>query len=126
MQVVGGVAKLPCIVQGSPISINWKKEGQDSGLSGPRINVLGNGTLQITSLEIEDGGLYTCIASDTILNRPVNDTYTVRLLVRSEGEWRGGGGSAGRVSEGCGDSEGRVSAGEWDRVHKCMGCGACE
>ncbi|XP_030076904.1 roundabout homolog 3 [Microcaecilia unicolor] len=56
-------AQLPCHVTGNPPpSIHWLKDGQSIMGNDPRVGLLGDGSLQITNLQLTDSGLYMCIA----------------------------------------------------------------
>ncbi|XP_063799815.1 roundabout homolog 3 isoform X2 [Pseudophryne corroboree] len=60
------VVQMQCHVSGNPLpSTHWLKDGQRVGGSDPRINVLDNGTLQITHLQVADSGVYACVATSS-------------------------------------------------------------
>uniref|UniRef100_A0A6Q2ZBY9 Roundabout, axon guidance receptor, homolog 3 (Drosophila) n=1 Tax=Esox lucius TaxID=8010 RepID=A0A6Q2ZBY9_ESOLU len=61
----GSTAQLQCHVMGNPLpSIQWEKDGQRI-LGNERVNLMENGTLQITNLQETDSGAYTCVASSS-------------------------------------------------------------
>ena len=89
--MVGGVVQLRCPATGFPmVTTEWKREGrgEDVLIMPPRITILSDDLsdrqLQITSLDLEDSGLYTCTVSNEILGQDENDSYTIRLVVQSE------------------------------------------
>ncbi|XP_031659747.1 neural cell adhesion molecule L1 [Oncorhynchus kisutch] len=77
----GQKAGLHCQTFGSPRpKVTWEVDNGASLLADPRVNLLTNGSLQITNISHDDEGLYTCSISNTnmsinaeleVLNRTV-------------------------------------------------------
>ncbi|XP_036802760.1 neural cell adhesion molecule L1 isoform X4 [Oncorhynchus mykiss] len=77
----GQKAGLHCQTFGSPRpKVTWEVDNGASLLADPRVNLLTNGSLQITNVSHDDEGLYTCSISNTnmsinaeleVLNRTV-------------------------------------------------------
>ncbi|XP_013886716.1 roundabout homolog 3 [Austrofundulus limnaeus] len=62
----GSTAQLHCHIMGNPTpSIQWEKDGQRILDNDARISLMDNGTVQITSLQETDSGVYTCMASSS-------------------------------------------------------------
>uniref|UniRef100_A0A1A8I498 Roundabout homolog 3 n=1 Tax=Nothobranchius kuhntae TaxID=321403 RepID=A0A1A8I498_NOTKU len=62
----GATAHFHCHIIGTPTpSIQWEKDGQRVLGKTGRTSFLENGTLQITSLQETDSGVYTCLASSS-------------------------------------------------------------
>uniref|UniRef100_A0A8C6L7W2 Roundabout, axon guidance receptor, homolog 3 (Drosophila) n=1 Tax=Nothobranchius furzeri TaxID=105023 RepID=A0A8C6L7W2_NOTFU len=62
----GATAHFHCHIIGTPTpSIQWEKDGQRILGKTGRTSFLENGTLQITSLQETDSGVYTCLASSS-------------------------------------------------------------
>ncbi|XP_054079254.1 roundabout homolog 3 [Rissa tridactyla] len=64
---VGATAWLPCWVGGGDPSANvgWLKDGSALVGAQPRVSLLENGTLKITSLRVMDSGYYECVATSS-------------------------------------------------------------
>ncbi|XP_074832785.1 roundabout homolog 3 isoform X11 [Carettochelys insculpta] len=63
---VDATAQLQCQVSGNPLpSLQWLKDGQPVVGRDPRISLADTGTLQITSLQVTDAGLYVCVATSS-------------------------------------------------------------
>uniref|UniRef100_A0A8B9C3X5 Papilin n=1 Tax=Anser brachyrhynchus TaxID=132585 RepID=A0A8B9C3X5_9AVES len=78
---VGERVRLPCAVEASPaLTIEWQKDGQP--LSSPRHRQQSDGALVISRLSAEDGGFFTCIASNG------HDQDQRQVLLRPLGELR--------------------------------------
>ncbi|XP_078387705.1 roundabout homolog 3 isoform X4 [Cetorhinus maximus] len=61
---VDSTAQLQCHVIGNPLpSVHWLKDGQRILGNDPRISMLDNGTLQVTSVKVTDTGMYVCVAT---------------------------------------------------------------
>ncbi|XP_054251693.1 LOW QUALITY PROTEIN: roundabout homolog 3 [Indicator indicator] len=65
---MGATAWLPCRVgDGAPPgSVEWLKDGSVLVGAEPRINLLENGTLEISELRVTDSGHYECVASSSV------------------------------------------------------------
>ncbi|XP_076017397.1 roundabout homolog 3 [Genypterus blacodes] len=62
----GSTVQLHCHIMGNPLpSIQWERDGQRILGNDGRIGLMENGTLQITSLQETDSGVYTCLASSS-------------------------------------------------------------
>uniref|UniRef100_A0A6Q2ZIW2 Roundabout, axon guidance receptor, homolog 3 (Drosophila) n=1 Tax=Esox lucius TaxID=8010 RepID=A0A6Q2ZIW2_ESOLU len=79
----GSTAQLQCHVMGNPLpSIQWEKDGQRI-LGNERVNLMENGTLQITNLQETDSGAYTCVASSS----SGETTWSGVLTLKESGDW---------------------------------------
>ncbi|XP_050570610.1 hemicentin-2 [Cygnus atratus] len=59
---VGTPLELTCVVVGIPVpAVTWEKDGQL--LAGPWLSAGNESTLRISSMEVADSGLYTCLAA---------------------------------------------------------------
>ncbi|XP_040387830.1 hemicentin-2 isoform X3 [Cygnus olor] len=59
---VGTPLELTCVVAGIPVpAVTWEKDGQL--LAGPWLSAGNESTLRISSMEVADSGLYTCLAA---------------------------------------------------------------
>nr|XP_047909504.1 hemicentin-2 [Anser cygnoides] len=59
---VGAPLELTCVVAGVPVpAVTWEKDGQL--LAGPWLSAGNESTLRISSMEVADSGLYTCLAA---------------------------------------------------------------
>ncbi|XP_062870679.1 roundabout homolog 3 [Trichomycterus rosablanca] len=62
----GTTAQLQCYVMGNPVpSIQWERDSQRILGNDKRMSLMENGTLQITTLQETDSGVYTCVASSS-------------------------------------------------------------
>lgn len=80
----GQSARLQCSVEGTPRpTISWitPRRRHLTIRSHGRVMVHNNGSLDIKSVEVQDGGVYLCVASNTV----GNDTLMVSLAVKSLG-----------------------------------------
>ncbi|NXX83824.1 PPN protein, partial [Urocolius indicus] len=78
---VGDRVRLPCAVEASPaLTIQWQKDGQP--LSSPRHRQQSDGALVISRVSSEDGGFFTCVASNG------HDQDRRQVLFRPRGELR--------------------------------------
>uniref|UniRef100_A0A8B9VLL9 Papilin n=1 Tax=Anas zonorhyncha TaxID=75864 RepID=A0A8B9VLL9_9AVES len=78
---IGERVRLPCTVEASPaLTIEWQKDGQP--LSSPRHRQQSDGALVISRLSAEDGGFFTCTASNG------RDQDQRQVLLRPLGELR--------------------------------------
>uniref|UniRef100_A0A674DAW3 L1 cell adhesion molecule, paralog a n=1 Tax=Salmo trutta TaxID=8032 RepID=A0A674DAW3_SALTR len=76
----GQTAVLHCQTFGSPRpKVTWEVDNGASLLADPRVNLLTNGSLQITNVSHDDEGLYTCSISNT------NMSINTELEVLSDG-----------------------------------------
>uniref|UniRef100_UPI00398E335A neural cell adhesion molecule L1-like n=1 Tax=Pristiophorus japonicus TaxID=55135 RepID=UPI00398E335A len=72
-------AFIHCKVFGAPTpQILWSKEDMEAVLQDPRYFVNTSGTLRITDVQVTDGGVFTCNASNLIGADSVTATLTVR------------------------------------------------
>ncbi|XP_074531572.1 neural cell adhesion molecule L1-like protein isoform X2 [Halichoeres trimaculatus] len=63
--VEGRGAMMHCKVFSSPpSSVTWSKDDSSASVEGPRFTVHNNGSLEILSVEKDDGGQYTCVAKN--------------------------------------------------------------
>ncbi|KAJ8267099.1 hypothetical protein GJAV_G00138380 [Gymnothorax javanicus] len=63
---LGATAQLQCHVMGNPSpSIQWERDGRRILGNDGRISLMENGTLQITTVQEMDSGVYTCVASSS-------------------------------------------------------------
>uniref|UniRef100_A0A6Q2XGQ2 Roundabout, axon guidance receptor, homolog 3 (Drosophila) n=1 Tax=Esox lucius TaxID=8010 RepID=A0A6Q2XGQ2_ESOLU len=80
----GSTAQLQCHVMGNPLpSIQWEKDGQRI-LGNERVNLMENGTLQITNLQETDSGAYTCVASSSSGETTWSGVLTLKGTFASE------------------------------------------
>ncbi|XP_076877131.1 leucine-rich repeat and immunoglobulin-like domain-containing nogo receptor-interacting protein 2 [Brachyhypopomus gauderio] len=80
----GQAAQLSCSADGTPRpTISWvtPRRRHLTGRSHGRVMVHNNGSLDIKAVEVQDGGVYVCVASNTA----GNDTLMVSLAVKSLG-----------------------------------------
>uniref|UniRef100_A0A4W5QQY6 Roundabout, axon guidance receptor, homolog 3 (Drosophila) n=1 Tax=Hucho hucho TaxID=62062 RepID=A0A4W5QQY6_9TELE len=76
---LGSVAQLQCHVIGGPsLRIMWEKDGERIVGDDPRMTLMENGTLQITNVEDEDSGMYTCVVSSATGESSWSGTLTMR------------------------------------------------
>uniref|UniRef100_A0A8C6L9X7 Roundabout, axon guidance receptor, homolog 3 (Drosophila) n=1 Tax=Nothobranchius furzeri TaxID=105023 RepID=A0A8C6L9X7_NOTFU len=78
----GATAHFHCHIIGTPTpSIQWEKDGQRILGKTGRTSFLENGTLQITSLQETDSGVYTCLASSSSGETSWSGVLTVKGLM---------------------------------------------
>uniref|UniRef100_A0A1A8MRQ1 Roundabout homolog 3 n=1 Tax=Nothobranchius pienaari TaxID=704102 RepID=A0A1A8MRQ1_9TELE len=78
----GATAHFHCHIIGTPTpSIQWEKDGQRILGKAGRTSFLENGTLQITSLQETDSGVYTCLASSSSGETSWSGVLTVKGLM---------------------------------------------
>ncbi|XP_028816755.1 leucine-rich repeat and immunoglobulin-like domain-containing nogo receptor-interacting protein 2 isoform X2 [Denticeps clupeoides] len=80
----GQTARLHCSAEGTPRPlVSWLTPGRRhlTNRSHGRLTVHNNGTLEIKMSEVQDGGVYLCVASNTA----GNDTLLVSLAVKNLG-----------------------------------------
>ncbi|XP_014018462.2 roundabout homolog 2 isoform X3 [Salmo salar] len=76
---LGSVAQFHCHVIGGPsLRIGWEKDGKRIVEDDPRMNLMENGTLQITNVEDMDSGMYTCVVSSATGESSWSGTLTMR------------------------------------------------
>ncbi|TRY88273.1 hypothetical protein DNTS_009321, partial [Danionella cerebrum] len=76
----GTTAQLQCHVMGNPLpSIQWEHDGRRILSIDERINLMENGTLQITALQDTDSGAYTCVASSLSGETSWSGVLTVKV-----------------------------------------------
>lgn len=69
MVVEGQRAVLDCVTFGSPRPrVSWESEAAPSFLADPRVDLLTNGSLQITDVVLGDAALFTCSVDHTNLS----------------------------------------------------------
>ena len=72
---------LPCESAGVPTpTVTWEKNGRPLEIVGPRMELIGSGSLRINSLKADDHGHYQCIAT----NVEGTATQTITLRINSE------------------------------------------
>lgn len=72
---------LTCVAQGVPQpSVMWKKNGTTPVVDGARYSLSTDGTMTVRQVELSDGGVYTCVAS----NIAGQDEASVQLQVQGE------------------------------------------
>nr|XP_053642383.1 inactive tyrosine-protein kinase 7-like isoform X2 [Cherax quadricarinatus]XP_053642384.1 inactive tyrosine-protein kinase 7-like isoform X3 [Cherax quadricarinatus] len=92
----GGTLVLECLARGSPKpSIHWDYNHTTNAFDPERVEVHGNGTLQVTGVRREDGGLYGCTAGNMggLVRAEISVTVTgesAQLLGRTVGVAVGG------------------------------------
>ena len=70
-------AWLPCTASGIPApTVQWFKDGRE--ISGIGYQVLSNGTLRITSVGVNDSGVYECVVSNKAGTTETNVTVDVQ------------------------------------------------
>ncbi|CAL4222701.1 unnamed protein product, partial [Meganyctiphanes norvegica] len=85
--VTGSVTILLCRGEGDPRPrVSWARKGQPLPGPDPRITLLGSSTLQIDSVRVSDGGIYSCTATSATGSTTVNCTLTVVLAGSPEAE----------------------------------------
>uniref|UniRef100_A0A6Q2XG25 Neural cell adhesion molecule L1 n=1 Tax=Esox lucius TaxID=8010 RepID=A0A6Q2XG25_ESOLU len=78
--VEGQKALLPCQTYGSPRpKVTWEAESGAVLLDEPRVNLLTNGTLQVTNVSSGDEGLYTC----SVVNSNLSINAELEVLNRT-------------------------------------------
>ncbi|XP_078065563.1 neural cell adhesion molecule L1-like protein isoform X2 [Mustelus asterias] len=78
--VEGKIAHLHCKVFGSPSpTVFWLKEDMETALEGQNYFVHKNGTLEIKDVQREDGGFYTCWATNILGNGTTTSMLEVRV-----------------------------------------------
>ncbi|XP_038666627.1 neural cell adhesion molecule L1-like protein isoform X4 [Scyliorhinus canicula] len=78
--VEGKIAHLHCKVFGSPSpTVFWLKEDMETALEGQNYFVHNNGTLEIKDVQREDGGFYTCWATNILGNGTTTSMLEVRV-----------------------------------------------
>uniref|UniRef100_A0A8C7HDI3 Roundabout homolog 2 n=1 Tax=Oncorhynchus kisutch TaxID=8019 RepID=A0A8C7HDI3_ONCKI len=76
---LGSVAQFHCHAIGGPsLKIGWEKDGKKIVEDDPRMNLMENGTLQITNVEDTDSGMYTCVVSSATGESSWSGTLTMR------------------------------------------------
>ncbi|XP_038817142.1 roundabout homolog 2-like isoform X3 [Salvelinus namaycush] len=76
---LGSVAQFHCHAIGGPsLRIGWEKDGKKIVEDDPRMNLMENGTLQITNVEDTDSGMYTCVVSSATGESSWSGTLTMR------------------------------------------------
>uniref|UniRef100_A0A8C7UGH5 Uncharacterized protein n=1 Tax=Oncorhynchus mykiss TaxID=8022 RepID=A0A8C7UGH5_ONCMY len=76
---LGSVAQFHCHAIGGPsLKIGWEKDGKKIVEDDPRMNLMENGTLQITNVEDMDSGMYTCVVSSATGESSWSGTLTMR------------------------------------------------
>uniref|UniRef100_A0A674BEX9 Roundabout homolog 2-like n=1 Tax=Salmo trutta TaxID=8032 RepID=A0A674BEX9_SALTR len=76
---LGSVAQFHCHAIGGPsLRIGWEKDGKRIMEDDPRMNLMENGTLQITNVEDTDSGMYTCVVSSATGESSWSGTLTMR------------------------------------------------
>ncbi|XP_047662765.1 neural cell adhesion molecule L1.2 isoform X2 [Tachysurus fulvidraco] len=76
----GKTARLQCVTFGSPRpKIAWEDETWEPVMSNPRMNQLGNGTLEISNVFHNDTGLYTC----SVVGHKLSITAELEVLNRT-------------------------------------------
>ncbi|XP_061890734.1 papilin-like [Entelurus aequoreus] len=58
----GTAAQLPCVVSGDHVSIGWSRNGVPVRPDGRNIQVLSDGSLVLSQVQVSDQGTYTCNA----------------------------------------------------------------
>ncbi|KAJ8017069.1 hypothetical protein DPEC_G00013950 [Dallia pectoralis] len=80
----GQNALLPCQTYGSPRpTVTWEAGSGALLLAEPRVNLLTNGTLQITNVSYDDDGQYTCSVVNTNLSINAQLDVLNRTVIRS-------------------------------------------
>ncbi|XP_078399861.1 neural cell adhesion molecule L1-like protein isoform X1 [Cetorhinus maximus] len=78
--VEGKIAHLHCKVFGSPSpTVFWLKEDMETALEGQNYFMHKNGTLEIKDVQREDGGFYTCWATNILGNGTTTSMLEVRV-----------------------------------------------
>ncbi|XP_053502154.1 roundabout homolog 3 [Ictalurus furcatus] len=78
----GATAQLQCHVMGNPLpSIQWERDGQRILGNDERISLMENDSLQITTLQETDSGVYTCVASSSSGETSWSGVLTVKESV---------------------------------------------
>ena len=74
-------AYLDCVVYGNPSpQVIWLNSGMQINLTQPRFSILDNGTLHISGVLVEDGGVYQCLASNIGGSASKNTTLHVLCM----------------------------------------------
>uniref|UniRef100_A0A8C7UNF2 Uncharacterized protein n=1 Tax=Oncorhynchus mykiss TaxID=8022 RepID=A0A8C7UNF2_ONCMY len=85
---LGSVAQFHCHAIGGPsLKIGWEKDGKKIVEDDPRMNLMENGTLQITNVEVldMDSGMYTCVVSSATGESSWSGTLTMRESIQLPG-----------------------------------------
>ena len=74
-------AYLDCVVHGNPSpQLIWLKGGVQINSTQPRFSILDNGTLHISGVLVEDGGVYQCVVSNVGGSASKNTTLDVLCM----------------------------------------------
>lgn len=84
----GETITLVCVASGGdpPPTLRWARPGD---LELPKRSVVKRGTLTLPAVALEDGGTYTCVASNNVGNPAKKSTS---ILVRGRRRWPSWGG----------------------------------
>ena len=80
--IKGSSAFLSCDAHGIPAPVvHWEHNGQHLIIDGHKYTFFPNGTLQIKNVQVDDSGIYHCVAS----NRGGNDTAEITVDIHCKG-----------------------------------------
>ncbi len=82
---VGGNVSILCPARGvPPVEWMWSRSEEMVDIGGRVSLVNGGERLNISLLQEDDGGVYTCSVSNTIEGETFRDSYNIRLDVQSK------------------------------------------